>query len=212
MSSTTPPPWRKKTTATTSSSSSSSSAACVAAANPAVIAPGSFRSLVVVPRSHADGTTDELLRRHRAAAAPSAFSSSSPTTTTGGRSEAQKLGTIHVEFSVTSASIGGDNAWSTAVLARAVQLDLRPSAAADAAVAGKGKQPSGLGGEASLYVIWDARTIHQGHEFLGEAPDGDSDPLAGTFRPPVVRPQTFPNRGTAADRAAWLEFLAREVS
>ena len=144
-------------------------------------------------------------------------------------SEGEKLGTIHVEFSVTAAAIGGDNAWSAGVLSRAVHLDLRPVAP-----------------QTSTYVIWDARTIHQGHEYdpafaAGDDASGDllnknrnsnssksgkarskgsaSEDAAkkgvssgggdGAFRPPVVRPRAFPNR-TAADRAAWRAFLAKE--
>lgn len=142
----------------------------------------SFRSLVVVPRSHSDGTTDELLRRHRSAANTSSSK--------GGLTEQQKLGTIHVEFSVTSASIGGDNAWSSAIIARAVQLDLRP-----------------LEPHTSTYVIWDARTIHQGHEYVPiDIGKGVPD---GVFQPPVVRPRTFSNR-TEKDRCAWLAFLRDE--
>lgn len=95
------------------------------------------------------------------------------------KDEAAQLASIHVEISVSGLGI---DSWTEGIVARAVQLDMRPT-----------------GDCACLYVIWDANTIHQGHEFMPASPPH-------RFQPPVVVPRTFDH----GDTARWTEELARE--
>ena len=99
--------------------------------------------------------------------------------------ERARLATVHVETAVSAPDIGGpQSAWAQAVRGRAVQLDLRPEA---------------IAGCCSLYVLWNARLIHQGHAHRSLV-----RPAAGSFSPPLQRPHAF----LASEVAAWRRALA----